>query len=216
MKVSIQLDKIGKRYNKHWIFKDISYTFSGPGAYVIKGKNGSGKSTFLQLLSGNLHQSSGEISYQIGGKDISVENIYSYISFASPYLELYEEFTLQEAINFQASFKTWKNKLTTDAIISILALNDSKNKILKQFSTGMKQRLKLGLSILADVPILLLDEPASNLDKSVVKWYQELISVYANSKLIIVCSNDNREEYYFCNQELNIENYKIENTTQNS
>lgn len=205
---SIELKAISKRYNNQWIFKDITYSFNGPAAYVIRGQNGSGKTTLLQLISGNLQQSKGEVAYTINGKNILTENIYRYVSYASPYLELYEDYTLKEAIDFQANFKPWKNKLTTAEIISILKLESAKDKAIKQFSTGMKQRVKLALAILSDAPILLIDEPTSNLDKNVIKWYQQLISDYTKDKLVIICSNDNQEEYYFCNQELNIEDYR--------
>lgn len=217
--ISIKLKNISKRYNNQWIFKDITYTFNGPAAYVIKGQNGSGKTTLLQLISGNLQQSKGEILYTINGQNIVIEDIYRHVSYASPYLELYEEFTLKEVIDFQASFKPWKFKLSTAEIISILNLDNAKDKAIKQFSTGMKQRVKLALAILSDTPILLLDEPTSNLDKNIIKWYQQLILDYTKDKLVIVCSNDNQEEYYFCSQELNIEDYKYHNpklTTHNS
>ena len=205
---SIQLKNISKRYNKQWIFKDISFSFNGPAAYVIKGQNGSGKTTLLQLLSGNLQQSKGEISYNINNQNILIEDVFKYVSYASPYIELYEEYTLKETINFQASFKPFKNNLSTQEIITILNLENAQDKTLKQFSTGMKQRVKLALAILCDAPILLLDEPTSNLDKNIIKWYQQLIKDYTKDKLVIVCSNDNQEEYYFCTQEINIEDYK--------
>ncbi len=208
MSLVIDLKNISKRYNKQWIFKDISFTFNGPAAYVIKGQNGSGKTTLLQLISGNLQQSKGEISYNINGENIFIEDVFNYVSYASPYIELYEEYTLIETINFQASFKPFKNNLSTQEIITILNLENAQDKTLKQFSTGMKQRVKLALAILCDAPILLLDEPTSNLDKNIIKWYQQLIKDYTKDKLVIVCSNDNQEEYYFCTQEINIEDYR--------
>lgn len=208
MSISIELEKVSKRYNNQWIFREVSYSFRGPGGYAIKGQNGSGKTTLLQLISGSLLPSKGNVLYAIDNKQVAVDQLYRVVSYASPYIELYDEFTLKETLDFQANFKPWQGQLNTEEIISILSLESSKNKMVKQFSTGMKQRLKLALAILSSSPVLLLDEPTSNLDKQVIKWYQQLITSYAKDKLVLVCSNDNQEEYYFCSQELNIEDFK--------
>jgi ABC-type multidrug transport system ATPase subunit len=72
----------------------------------------------------------------------------------------------------------------------------------------MKQRLKLALAIFSETPILLLDEPCSNLDKEGYALYHTLINKYAMHKLIIVGSND-VQEYNFCTKQLNLMDYKV-------
>ena len=72
----------------------------------------------------------------------------------------------------------------------------------------MKQRVRLTLAILADCPLLLLDEPVSNLDKAAIEWYKNLINTYALHKTIVVCSNSIKEEHSFCNKELDMADYK--------
>lgn len=207
--MQITLSNIGKRYNYEWIFRKVNYEFTNTSSYVILGSNGSGKSTLLQVIAGSLISSEGEIKYKTNSREarIPVENIFQYLSFVSPYLELFEEFTLRESIEFQTKFKPFKG-LTTEEIIAITQLEKTKDKQLKHYSSGMKQRVKLALAILADTPLLLLDEPTSNLDKKAIDWYQNLITCYTQKRLVIVCSNQLEQEYFFCEKQVHIEEYK--------
>lgn len=206
--MNITLSNIGKRYNYEWIFRKIDYQFSSDSNYVLLGSNGSGKSTLLQVIAGNLIPSEGLIKYNAGQAEIDQEEIYHHLSFAAPYLELFEEFTLAESIEFQKQFKPFCSGLETDEIIEITGLRKSKDKQLKFYSSGMKQRVRLALAVLADTPLLLLDEPTSNLDKNAIDWYQKLVDEHSKSRLIIVASNQQEYEYAFCNKELRIEDFK--------
>jgi ABC-type multidrug transport system ATPase subunit len=213
--MQIQLTNIGKRYNYEWIFRDITQEYTTGNNYAILGSNGSGKSTLLQVIAGNLIPSEGGIRYTLNHsskenhlKIIAVEDIYTQLSFASPYLELLEELTLAESISFHAQFKPFFGELDVKAMLSLMQLEKAKNKQLKYFSSGMKQRVRLALAILSDTPLLLLDEPTSNLDKNAIHWYQQLIQSYSANRLIIVASNQLEYEYPFCNVMLNVEDFK--------
>ena len=207
--MNITLTNISKRYNYEWIFRKVNYEFTFDNNYVIIGANGSGKSTLLQVIASSMIPSEGEIKYSLSSnKVISVDNMFQHLSFASPYLELFDEFTLIESIEFQGKFKKYINNISAKTIVEIAELEKAKNKQIKYYSSGMKQRVRLLLAVLADTPILLLDEPASNLDKKSVEWYQQLIKNYGDNRLIIVASNQQEQEYGFCNKVLNIEDYK--------
>lgn len=176
---------------------------------VILGLNGSGKSTLLQALTGYLSINEGELQYQIGANKIDTEEFYKYQSLASPYLELIEDFTLQELLEHSAVYKPFQNKLKISDVVDLSGLSAHKNKYIKLFSSGMKQRLKLTLAILAETPLLFLDEPTTNLDATVIDWYQKLIANYASKKTIVVCSNSIKEEYSFCNRVITMEDFKL-------
>jgi len=207
--VKTTLEKIGKRYNYEWIFRNINYEFSSENKYVVLGANGSGKSTLLQLIAGSSISSEGTIHYNIDDKNVSTDDIYKQIGYAAPYIELFEEFTLKESIDFHSKFKTMLNNLSTKEIIEITELEKSSNKQLKYFSSGMKQRVRLALAVLSNTSLLLLDEPTSNLDKKAIDWYQKLIADYTdNNRLIIVASNQQEYEYSFCNKEMKVEDFK--------
>lgn len=203
----ITLTGIGKRYNAEWIFRNVNHEFREGAHTVILGGNGSGKSTLLQVISGSLLSSDGKIEYDHAGT-VNEDNIYKHISFASPYLDLFEEYTLREAIEFHKKFKPLLNDITTEKFIALTQLEKSAAKQIKYYSSGMKQRVRLALAILSNTPVLLLDEPASNLDKKAIDWYQQLVNDHSSNRLIIVCSNQQQYEYSFCTQELHIEDYK--------
>lgn len=204
----INLNNIGKRYNFEWIFRKVNYDFTSENNYVILGANGSGKSTLLQVIAGNLTHSEGDFKFQISDSIVETENLFKELSYCAPYLDLFEEFTLTESIAFQEQFKPFQAGLDIKKIIELSELEKSKDKQLKYFSSGMKQRVRLALAVLADTPLLLLDEPASNLDKKAIDWYQKLVTDYSKNRLIIVASNQQEYEYPFCNKQLNIEEYK--------
>lgn len=204
--MNISLNSVGRRFNKEWIFRNLSAEFISGNSYAILGPNGSGKSTLLSVLTGSLSPSEGEISFS-DTKEISVENIYKYISLAAPYLELVETFTLKESIDFHFKFKNFAPGLDSKKLITILGLEKAANKEIKYFSSGMKQRTKLALACCTDTPILFLDEPTSNLDVQGINWYRELIENFGKDRLTIIGSNQ-IQEYDFCTKQIQISDYK--------
>lgn len=205
--MKIELENIGRRFNREWIFKQVNYQFIQGESYAILGPNGSGKSTFMQVIAGNLSPSDGKISYSIDNRILDVAKVFEHLSLAAPYLELIEEFTLRELITYHFRFKKLVEGWDTDRIMQLLDLNKSENKEIKYFSSGMKQRTKLALACCADTPLLFLDEPTSNLDNQGIEWYHQLINDFSKQRMLIVCSNQ-LHEYSFCTNHLTIQDYK--------
>ncbi len=205
--MSIQVQNIGKRYRLEWIFRGINAHFQAGERWAILGPNGSGKSTLMKVLSGHLSPSKGEISFFQNGVKIKEEDVYKKIGYAAPYIELIEELTLEEALRFHAKLKPLLPGFTPAALYDLLALPKTRQKEIRFFSSGMKQRLKLAFAICSDTPILLLDEPATNLDVQGIEWYKNLIATYAAERLVIIASNDPHDAA-FCPNHLNILEYK--------
>lgn len=204
--MTIDLQDAGRRFNQEWIFRNFSYQFNSAGKYAILGPNGSGKSTLLSVILGSLAPSEGSITYS-DGNIIPVEKIYTQLSFAAPYLDLVEEFSLQETIEFHFKFKSYYPGLSAAGVLDLLGLAKSQDKPLKYFSSGMKQRTKLALACCTDAPLLLLDEPTSNLDMQGIGWYHDLIRDFTADKLVLVGSNQ-ETEYSFCENLISITDYK--------
>jgi len=203
--MQISLAEACKRFNKEWIFKNLSFQFEAGKHYALVGNNGSGKSTLLQIIAGFSGLTKGSIDWN----PFDANNIYMQISFAAPYLELVEEFTALEQFEFQAQFKPIQKELSNEKILALIGLKNAAHKQIRYYSSGMKQRLKLALAIFSDCPILLLDEPCSNLDKEGYALYDALIKDFAMHKLIIVGSND-PAEYHFCKAQVNLMDYKLD------
>jgi len=205
--MQITLNNTGKRYNREWIFRHCSYTFTSGKNYAITGPNGSGKSTLLQVIAGATLHNEGTIEYNDGQRTTNNEQHYSNISIAAPYLELIEEMTAKEMLTFHSKFKPLIQSLSIEEMLKIVGLENAVNKQLRYFSSGMKQRLKLAQAFFSKTPILLLDEPTTNLDADGIALYQSLISNYTKDKLVIVSSNV-KEEYGFCEEVIEIVKYK--------
>lgn len=201
----VSLEKAGKRYNRDWIFRNISFHFHPAKRYAIIGPNGSGKSTLLQVIASSLQQNEGSVSWQVNSKKLAVEAVYKYISIAAPYLDIIEEMTAGEFLQFHASFKPLIKPV--EEIISIIGLEKAREKQIRFFSSGMKQRVKLAQAIFSDVPLVLLDEPCTNLDTTGYDLYHQLVSNYCAEKTVIVSSND-VNEYDFCEERIAIMDYK--------
>jgi len=206
--MKIVLENISRRFNREWIFRKINYTFESGQSYAILGSNGSGKTTLLQVISGSLTPSEGNISYQAEHKNLDIELVFQQLSMAAPYMELIDEFTLQEHIDFHFRFKRFGYGFNTASIIELLGLEKSSNKLIKHFSSGMKQRTKLALAFCSDTPVLLLDEPVSNLDKDGISWYLDLVRQFTTDRLIIICSNQ-EQEYTHCKHRIEVADYKL-------
>ncbi|KAA9326031.1 ABC transporter ATP-binding protein [Adhaeribacter soli] len=203
--MQVKLSALGKRYNFEWIFRNLDYEFSAGNIYAVLGHNGSGKSTLINTISGFLLPSEGQLSFSHQNATIPVEEIYRYLSYAAPYLETVEEFTLTEILEFHTRFKQLR-QISVPELIDRMRLQKSRDKYVKDFSSGMKQRLKLGLAIYTEAPLLLLDEPTTNLDQEGIDWYLEHLHQNKQDRLIIIGSNISHE-YSFADERLHITDY---------
>ena len=204
--MTIHLENLSKRFNREVLYQNINHTFSSDLSTAIIGQNGSGKSTLIQLIAGNQLPSSGKISYEMDGKVMDVENIYSEVTIAAPYLELIEEFTLLEQVKFHFKFKKINSSISIDEIIEDAYFSENRNKQIKNFSSGMKQRLKLMLAFNSDSKILLLDEPTSNLDQKGIEWFNE--KFINQAKKVVLLASNQESEYSLCQSQLDLMEYK--------
>lgn len=205
--MEIVAQNLGKKFRNEWIFRNFSQNFHAGESYTFTGANGSGKSTLLQVLSGFMPHSEGNLTYQTNHQSIEIDNFYKHITIAAPYLELIEDFTLAELLQFHLKFKPFKNQLSVQDFIEFIELPQAKNKEIKFFSSGMKQRVKLGLAFLSDCEILMLDEPTSNLDATATNWYLENVQKHSVNRMLFICSNQ-PSEYEFCKNIFNTHDFK--------
>lgn len=204
----IYLDKVSKKFNRQLVFKDLTYHFQSGQRYAITGANGSGKSTLIQVIISKIPPSNGEISYKSNsGKVIRIDDVFKEFTIATTAMTLIEEFTLAEMINFHFKFKKPISKITSGQIPALLGLEKETKKYVGNFSSGMKQRLKIGLAVLSESSLLILDEPGANLDVNAKKWYQELLKKYLENRTLIIASNES-EDYVICENLLELESFK--------
>jgi len=205
--MEIKATGLGKKFNHHWIFKNLDFEFKINNAYAITGPNGSGKTTLLQIISGYITPTTGGLTHILQGNNLDPNHIYRHLVLVAPYLQLVEEFTLMEQLNFHFKFKTIKTGWNISDIIEAMELQGSIHKQIKYFSSGMKQRLKLGLGFYSQCELLLLDEPTINLDEPGIQWYLDYIKQSLSHRLVIISSN-RKQEYTCCQEEISLKDYK--------
>jgi ABC-2 type transport system ATP-binding protein len=220
--MKITLTDAGKRFNRDWIFRHLSYEFLPRQHYAITGPNGSGKSTLLQVIAGAIGISEGGLRYEqtstpaqastapLGSMPVTQippDQAYRHLSLSAPYLDLIEEMTATEFLRFHHSFKPALPSFSIPGILSAVGLEAAADKQIRFFSSGMKQRIKLAQALFSDTAVVLLDEPCTNLDADGIALYRQLIRQYGTGRMVIVSSND-PQEYDFCEKSIHIMEHK--------
>jgi ABC-type multidrug transport system ATPase subunit len=206
--MDLQLTNIAKHFGREVVFHGVSLSLASGSRTAILGPNGSGKSTLLQVIGGALVPTEGSITHRLHGRDLAQEEVYRHVSIAAPYLGLYEDLSLGQAVEFHARFKPFRPGISTADVARIAYLEHALGKPVLNFSSGMKQRLKLALAILSDTPLLLLDEPASNLDAEAIAWYRSLLNAHLEGRTLLVASNRQAAEHDLCTAVVEISTFK--------
>ncbi|MFN8281482.1 MAG: ABC transporter ATP-binding protein [Saprospiraceae bacterium] len=180
-----------KRYDSgRWILRDLNLHLYAGKRYGIAGGNGSGKSTLISLMAGLSMPTKGEVSHCIAGTMIEPMLWHRHMSMAAPYADLFDYLNVLEILEYSAKFKPWVEGLSTGDVVRICKFEGRESLLTKQLSSGMKQRLRLGMAILTQSNLLLLDEPLTNLDQENQNWFEELIARHSQERCVVIASND--------------------------
>ncbi|MBO6515464.1 MAG: ABC transporter ATP-binding protein [Bacteroidia bacterium] len=207
MPIEIAVEGVSKRFKKDWIFRGVEHRFAQGSKTAVLGRNGSGKSTFLKLLTGYVGLSEGLVQWTLNDEALDMAKWHHHFSYCAPYLELIEEYSLEESLRFHFDLKPLRKEITLASVLEDSGLAAHMKKPVGLFSSGMKQRLKLILALCSDVDVYFLDEPCSNLDEAGIAWYQTMVESVSQDKSLIVASNS-KVEYYFCDQQIDIQGYR--------
>jgi len=205
--MKIILKNCGKNYHRTWLFRNVNFEFEvSPGkSLAVLGDNGSGKSTLTLLLTQQIQPTEGSIEWE-GVESNQLNKLYS---LSSPSMELPEELTLEEWFDFANNIKPFYQAVDLKRIIELCQFSSKvRNKSIMNFSSGMKQRVKLCHSFLSDTPLCILDEPLSNLDQKGIDLYHHLIAEYQSIKCLVVASN-RQDEYQFCKNQVMIKDGQL-------
>jgi ABC-type multidrug transport system ATPase subunit len=210
MDIQINSTKISKAFSSSkFIFENIDLNLVSGDCIAITGHNGSGKSTLLKILSGILKQTKGKVEYFESGKKINKDEFKVIYGFVAPYLNLYEEFHPVEHLKIFSKIKDID--FDTEYYKELLHrfnLFEARRKPIRDFSSGMKQRMKFIMSLQHRPSVLFLDEPTSNLDEEGIKTVNEIVQEFKkDNKLIIMATNESREKA-LCNKFYSLENDK--------
>jgi ABC-type multidrug transport system ATPase subunit len=200
--MEILVRNLSKKFRQEFVIRDFNYSFQSGNSYALTGPNGSGKSTLLQLIAQFTLPNAGSVE-MLG---IDPESVYSQITYAAPYVELIEEYTLSEHLHILIKNKYLPASITIKAMEEFIDLRPIRSKLIKNYSSGMRQKIKLGFALLSERPVLLLDEPTTNFDEKAKEWFFERLN-NQREKLLIIASNEGRE-IDFCTESISISDFK--------
>lgn len=192
--LTLSARSVGKDFAERKIFRDINFKISGGESLAVTGSNGSGKTTLVRILCGLIRPSTGDITYNLDGQDLPEEEIYHHIGLVGPYLELYEELTAQENLEFFARMKKVPDYQTRiDSLLSKMRLAGREDDQVRTYSSGMKQRLKYVFALLSQPTVLFLDEPTSNLDSEGIATVYDIMTEQKKERILILATNDQED-----------------------
>jgi heme exporter protein A len=195
---------IAKTFNRRKIFTGISFGLAGGASCAITGRNGAGKSTLLKILCGVLTPTKGSVTVTKEGKEVPALDRHDVLGLVSPYLQMYEEFTGLE--NLQLAARIRGLEIPEDRFIELLSrvsLAERRNDDVRTYSSGMKQRLKYAAALLHQPPILLLDEPSSNLDAEGIRVVRSIMEEQKSRGILIVATND-QDDLAWCESTIDL------------
>ena len=186
--MNLKAQNLSKHYNFQWVFKDINFNLNTGDSLTVLGANGSGKSTLLQVIYGLIEPNSGEVLVN-DSKNFIESNIFSY---TSPAMLLPTEFTISELHGYYLQLN--KLKIGLDDFLNRLEIEEKQwKKTIKYFSSGQLQKLKTAFCLFSESPVLLLDEPLTNMDKKGELWFESIIKEIQSQKILIFAGNTDSE-----------------------
>jgi len=205
---TLTLDNVEKIYGRRLVFKEVSAQFNCGSVYGIAGRNGSGKSTLSKIIAGIISPTSGSITHSLNGDKIIPDKLHNHLGFVSPYLVLYDEFSSEENLQHFAKIRgIHYDKERIDFLLNELGIYERRRDLLKEYSSGMKQRMKYVFALQHSPQLILLDEPTSNLDVSGKEKVFEIILKEAVENCVVIASNE-EVDLALCEHIIKIEDYK--------
>jgi heme exporter protein A len=193
--VTVEFRGVGKRFASRSALAAVSGELRPGRVLVVAGPNGAGKSTLLNILAGMLRPSRGDVAYHAAAGPLPRARWFEVLGMAAPDMSVYEELSAVENLRFFARLRGLH--LAEAALAALLeelglAAREQRRPV-ATYSSGMKQRVKLAQAVLHEPPVLLLDEPSSNLDADGHEVVAGLVRRFRERSAVAVATNDPRE-----------------------
>ncbi|NLT51772.1 MAG: ABC transporter ATP-binding protein [Ignavibacteria bacterium] len=206
--ISVSAENLCKNFGRRFVFKNLNFIFDKPGIYGIAGINGSGKTTLAKIISGVLSPSQGKIYCSVNSLKINPEEIQKYIGYAAPYVVFYDEFTAYENLKMLSVIQGIDfNSNRCEKLLTEFGLYERRNEHLSNYSSGMKQRIKIIFAMMNNLPLIIFDEPITNLDSAGKEIFYRLLKQQAINSLIIIASNE-EADLALCSKIIIMENFR--------
>ena len=206
---TLTADAVGQRFGSLLLFRRLSFTLNAGHTLAITGSNGSGKSTLLRILAGVLRPKAGAVTLQEGGKTIPTEERPLRTGLVAPYLGVYEQLSAYENLAFLAETRRLPDAASRiPAALERVQLASRAHDLVGTYSSGMKQRVKYAAAILAEPPLLLLDEPSANLDAAGMEMVRDVMDAQQTSGRLLIVATNLPDEAALCERQMRIEDHR--------
>ncbi|MBA3945272.1 MAG: ABC transporter ATP-binding protein [Herpetosiphonaceae bacterium] len=193
----LELDRISKSYGQRSVLHNIAAEVETGEALLVTGHNGSGKSTLLRLLAGLQRPTGGTIRYIAAGITYSPLRAQGLVGLVGADVQLYRELTADEHIDFVARLRGLSlTPQLRNGELERVGLGGRGTEQVGGFSSGMVQRMRYVLALLHRPPVLLLDEPTTNLDQEGIAMVDEIVAEQRQQGLLVIATNDRRDLHY--------------------
>jgi heme ABC exporter ATP-binding subunit CcmA len=187
-----QLENVSRLFGRFPALRKVSISFKSGRCYVLLGENGAGKSTLLRILAGLLEPTLGSAQIFIDGKGEKIAGQRARIGYMSHAPMLYDELTAIENLRYFAALYRTCACLTPKEALEAVGLDPKLDRSVGQYSQGMRQRTSLARVLLPQPPLLLLDEPFSNMDAASVGKMIALLSRLRSAGRTVVLTTHQR------------------------
>ncbi len=194
MAARIEVDGITKTFGDRKVLKDINFAISAPNSVGITGHNGSGKSTLMKILAQIISPTRGKVTVKLDEKPLPEDRHLEVIKMVAPEMALYEMLSAYENLQFFAKLASVPMpRSEQDRLLALMGLAGRGDDMVGAYSSGMKQRLKYAVALLANPDILLLDEPTSNLDDEGKAIVIDIMAKQQQDKILIIATNEHED-----------------------
>ena len=208
----IEVKNVTKKYGKSVAVEDISFSINDGEIVGLLGPNGAGKSTTMNILTGYIEQTSGEVTIEGYNTLKKPRKAKKQIGYMPEGVPLYTDLTVKEFVTYMAELKQVNRKIRKEKVQKVIeqtGLKEVQNKLTKNLSRGYKQRVSMAGALVGEPKILILDEPTVGLDPKQITEIRNLIKELGKTHTIILSSHILSEVSQICNKVIIINKGKI-------
>ena len=208
--MELELTAVSHRFGRRVLFRDVNLIVEGGTSLAVTGANGSGKSTLLQIAAGLITPWRGSARLTVQNATVAEEDLPLRSALVAPYFNVYDGLTVRENLDFIRKARgEARDDHRIEQIVEEVGLGRRIDDFVSTFSSGMKQRVKLAVALMARPDVLLLDEPSSNLDEAGREVIRNAMRDHMDGGGIVLLATNEAQEAGLCDVEFRVDEQMV-------